>query len=41
LLRKADKRTVDALGNHIGSLLDSFSPDECANYFASSGYVAL
>lgn len=41
LLRKAAKRTIDALCNHIGSLLESFSPDECTNYFASSGYVAL
>ncbi|MDB5972350.1 MAG: hypothetical protein JWQ90_4800 [Hydrocarboniphaga sp.] len=41
LLRKAAMRTVDALWNHIGALLDSFSPQECANYFASSGYVSL
>lgn len=35
----AAKRTVDALWDHIGRLLDSFSPEECRNYFASSGYV--
>ena len=39
LLRKAAKRTVDALWDHIGLLLDTISPAECANYFASSGYV--
>lgn len=39
LLRKAAKRTVDALWDHIGILLDTFSPEECRNYFASSGYV--
>ncbi len=39
LLRKAAKRTVDALWTEIGNLLDHFSPDECKNYFASSGYV--
>lgn len=39
LLRKAEKRTVDALWNEIGELLDAFSPDECKHYFASSGYV--
>ena len=39
LLRKAAARTVDALWNEIGKLLDAFSPDECKNYFASSGYV--
>jgi transposase len=39
LLRKAAKRSVDALWNHIGVLLDTFSPAECRNYFASAGYV--
>jgi transposase len=39
LLRKAAKRSVDALWDHIGTLLDHISPEECANYFASSGYV--
>ena len=38
LLRKAAHRTVDDLWNEIGKLLDAFSPDECRNYFASSGY---
>ena len=40
LLRKAAHRTVDALWNEIGKLLEAFSPDECRNYFASSGYRA-
>ena len=40
LLRKAAHRTVDDLWNEIGKLLDAFSPDECRNYFASSGYRA-
>ena len=39
LLRKAAMRTVDVLWNEIGRLLDRFTPDECARYFASSGYV--
>jgi transposase len=38
LLRKAAQRTVDALWNEIGNLLDAFSPEECAHYFASAGY---
>jgi transposase len=38
LLRKAAHRTIDALWNEIGKLLDAFSPDECSNYFKSSGY---
>jgi transposase len=40
LLRKAGKRTVDALWDHIGELLEQFSTQECANYFASAGYVS-
>ena len=39
LLRKAAKRSVEALWNEIGELLNTFSATECANYFASSGYV--
>lgn len=41
LLRKAAHRTVDALWEEIGNLLDTFSPQECANYFKSSGYVSI
>jgi len=39
LLRKAGKRTIDALWEEIGVLLDTVSPDECRNFFMSSGYV--
>ncbi len=38
LLRKAAARTVDALEDAIAAALDAFSPAECANYFANSGY---
>lgn len=38
LLRKAAARTVDALWDTIGLLLDAFSPAECANYLKNSGY---
>lgn len=41
LLRKAAHRTVDALWNEIGNLLDTFSPQECANYFKAAGYVNI
>ena len=40
LLRSAGQRTVDALWQTIGRLLDSFSPDECVNYFRHCGYNA-
>jgi transposase len=32
LLRKADERTIEATWRRIGSLLDCFTPAECANY---------
>jgi transposase len=37
-LRTIGARTVGALWNAIGQLLASFSPRECANYFADAGY---
>ncbi len=39
LLRKAAIRTTAVLWDEFGQLLASFSPSECTNYFASSGYV--
>ena len=39
LLRKAATRRVDALWTMIGTLLESLTPNECANYFASCQYV--
>jgi len=39
LLRKAARRTVDTLWTEIGDLLATVSPEECRNYFHSSGYV--
>jgi transposase len=38
LLRKVAARTVDALWQAIGDLLNAFSPTECANYLANAGY---
>jgi len=40
LLRKAAERTVEGLWTAIGHLLDAFTPQECANYFAAAGYNA-
>ena len=39
LLHKAAARTRDALWTTIGSLLDRFTPAECRNYLANSGYA--
>jgi len=38
LLREAAERTVEGLWATIGRLLDRFTPAECANYLANSGY---
>jgi transposase len=39
LLRNAAARSLDALWNAVGQLLQHFRSDECANYFANGGYV--
>jgi transposase len=39
-LRKEEARSVDAVCDAIGKLLDRFTPAECANYFANSGYAS-
>lgn len=38
LLKKVAARTVDVLWDAVGKLLDAFSPQECSNYLANSGY---
>jgi transposase len=38
LLRKAAERTVDALWDTIGTLIQVFTATECANFFAAAGY---
>ncbi len=40
LLRKADPRTTEQTWRRIGSLLDHFSAQECANYLANAGYAS-
>lgn len=40
-LRKAAKRTLDELWQEIGRILDTYPPDECANYLRNSGYVSV
>jgi transposase len=37
-LRKAQARSYDALLAATAELLDTYSPDECANYLKNSGY---
>ena len=38
LLRKVAERTVDGLWSAIGRIVGTFTPVECANYFAAAGY---
>jgi len=38
LLRKTAARTVEELWDAVAQSLDAFTPRECANYFAASGY---
>src|ERR1700750_277319 len=38
LLRKAAKRTREAICAAIGEILGTVTPRECANYFRNSGY---
>ena len=40
LLRKAAARSVDQLWAAIAAAIDTFTPQECANYFAAAGYDA-
>jgi transposase len=40
LLRTAAARTVEALWDAIGKLLDRFRPEECRNYIRHAGYPA-
>ena len=37
--RKAGERSVDQLWDRIGSLLETFTQQECANYFRHAGYA--
>jgi putative transposase len=37
-LRKAAKRTAEAVSHAIGQTLDTVASAECRNYFSNSGY---
>jgi transposase len=39
LLRTAAERTIDALWRSIGTILSTFTPEECSNYFKHAGYA--
>ena len=39
-LREAQARTRETVSAAIGSILDTFTPAECANYIRNSGYAS-
>jgi len=38
LLRQEPARTVGALVDRVGDVIDRFMPEECANFFTAAGY---
>jgi transposase len=40
-IRKAKERTVHATWQRIGTLLKTFTPIECSNYFKNAGYGSV
>ena len=38
-LRRAAERSTEALWNCIGTIAQSYTPQECANYFRAAGYA--
>jgi len=40
LLRKAAARSIEQLWDAIARIIETYSPQECANYFAAAGYDA-
>ncbi|WP_159992489.1 IS630 family transposase [Roseomonas sp. 18066] len=41
MLRKAAARTLPTLWSAVGRISETFTPAECANYFAAAGYDAV
>jgi transposase len=41
LLRKADQRAPRAVADRLGTILDTFTPDECSNYLRHAGYGSV
>jgi putative transposase len=40
-MRMAQKRSVEDICRHIGHLVGTIKPDECANYFLNAGYASF
>ncbi|MGN6769863.1 MAG: IS630 family transposase, partial [Rhizobiaceae bacterium] len=37
-MRAKAERTIKALWDAVGSVIEQFTPTECANYFKAAGY---
>ncbi len=40
-MRRAQKRTIEDTWRHVGMLVQTIQPEECANYFANAGYASV
>jgi len=40
-MRQAQKRSADDIWPHLGYLVATIKPDECANYFENAGYASV
>jgi hypothetical protein len=40
-MRAAQKRTLEDVWRHIGSLVASIEPHECSSYFVNAGYASV
>ena len=40
-MRQAQKRTIEDTWRHIGHLVSTIDPVECANYLANAGYASV
>ncbi|MEM8590422.1 MAG: IS630 family transposase, partial [Pseudomonadota bacterium] len=39
-MRLAQRRSIDDTWQHLGHLIGTITPPECANYFAKAGYAS-
>lgn len=39
--RKPDERSIPTLWDRIGTIVQTFTPQECKNYFGHAGYGAI
>jgi|TARA_B100001964_G_C14112211_1_gene544378 transposase len=40
-MRMAQRRTIEDTWRHVGHLVGTFKPDECANFLANAGYGSV